>query len=128
MPAQSVGPAWIALCLALALYVIDEALAGFLDVYNRSVWGLHERWPWLPLPVFTFEKWIVGLVQAIPYTACMIGLRRKRSTLGESARVRVSGSADCERPPAELWVRSRFLDPFPVFIRPLFFSSLLSTC
>jgi hypothetical protein len=33
MPAQSVGRAWVTLCLALALHVTDEALTGFLDVY-----------------------------------------------------------------------------------------------
>jgi hypothetical protein len=65
MPAQSVGQAWIALCLALAIHVSDEAATGFLDVYNPSVRALHSRWPWLPLPVFTFGEWITGLTAAI---------------------------------------------------------------
>jgi hypothetical protein len=73
MPAQSVGRAWIALCLALALHVIDEALTGFLDVYNPSVRVLRERWPWLPLPVFTFEKWIVSLALVIAMLLALSG-------------------------------------------------------
>jgi hypothetical protein len=32
------GIAWIALCLAFALHIIDEALTGFLSVYNPTVW------------------------------------------------------------------------------------------
>jgi hypothetical protein len=57
--------AWIALCLALALHVIDEASTGFLGVYNPSVRALRQRWPWLPLPVFTFGIWLAGLVLAV---------------------------------------------------------------
>jgi hypothetical protein len=77
MPARSVGRAWIALCLALALHVIDEALTGFLDVYNLSVRALRERWPWLPLPVFTFEMWIVGLAVAIVILLALSGFVRR---------------------------------------------------
>jgi hypothetical protein len=29
--------AWVGLCAALALHVTDEALTGFLDVYNPAV-------------------------------------------------------------------------------------------
>jgi hypothetical protein len=56
--------AWIALCLALALHVADEALTGFLSVYNPTVLALRQRRPWLPLPVFTFGVWLAGLVAA----------------------------------------------------------------
>ncbi|MGO8792293.1 MAG: hypothetical protein ACLQVL_33560, partial [Terriglobia bacterium] len=55
--------AWIALCLALALHVVDEASTGFLSVYNPTVVALRKSRPWLPFPVFTFGVWLAGLVR-----------------------------------------------------------------
>ena len=63
--------AWISLCLALALHVIDEASTGFLQVYNPSVRALRQRWPWLPFPVFTFGVWLAGLVLAVVVLLCL---------------------------------------------------------
>ena len=63
--------AWIALCLALALHVIDEASTGFLRVYNPSVKALRQRWPWLPFPVFSFGVWLAGLVLAVVVLLCL---------------------------------------------------------
>ncbi len=57
--------AWLALCLALALHVTDEALTGFLDVYNPTVLALKQRIPWLPFRTFTFEVWLGGLIAAV---------------------------------------------------------------
>lgn len=57
--------AWIALSLALALHVADEALTGFLGVYNATVSVLTDRWPWLPAPTFTFGVWLTGLILAV---------------------------------------------------------------
>ena len=56
--------AWIALCLAVALHVLDEASTGFLSVYNPTVLALRQRRRWLPLPVFTFGVWLAGLIAA----------------------------------------------------------------
>jgi hypothetical protein len=77
MPAQAVGRAWIALCLALALHVIDEALTGFLDVYIASARALRDRWQWLPLPLFTLDTWIVGLALAIVILLALSGFVRR---------------------------------------------------
>jgi hypothetical protein len=38
-----VRTAWLQLVVALALRVIDEALTGFLEVYNPTVRALRER-------------------------------------------------------------------------------------
>lgn len=57
--------AWVALCLALAVHVADEALTGFLSVYNPAVISIRERLPWAPLPTFTFEVWLGGLIVAV---------------------------------------------------------------
>lgn len=59
------GVAWIALCMALGLHVVDEALTEFLAVYNPTVLAIRERVPFLILPTFTFDTWLTGLVVAI---------------------------------------------------------------
>jgi len=59
------GWAWVALCLALAVHVFDEAMTDFLSVYNPAVQAIRERLPFLPLPIFTFENWLTGLIMAI---------------------------------------------------------------
>jgi len=37
------GIAWVALCLAFALHIVDEASTGFLSVYNPTVLAMRER-------------------------------------------------------------------------------------
>jgi hypothetical protein len=48
------GLAWVTLCAALAIHVADEAVTGFLSVYNPAARAIRERVPFLPLPTFTF--------------------------------------------------------------------------
>lgn len=57
--------AWIGLCGALAIHVLDEALTDFLSIYNPTVLSIRERYPSIPLPTFTFEVWISLLIFAI---------------------------------------------------------------
>lgn len=64
-PGQSFGRAWRLLAGALIVHVADEALTGFLDVYNPAVLSLRGRVPWLPLPTFTFWPWLLGLAAGI---------------------------------------------------------------
>jgi hypothetical protein len=59
------GYSYLAVCAALALHLTDEALTGFLDVYNPTVLAIRERLPWLPIPVFTFRVWLTGLILAV---------------------------------------------------------------
>ena len=54
--------AWVALAVALALHVTDEALTGFLPVYNNVVERVRAKYSWVPLPTFTFPVWLAGLV------------------------------------------------------------------
>jgi len=56
------GWAWVTLCVALAIHVADEALTDFLSVYNPAVRAIRARFPFLPLPTFTFPVWLGGLV------------------------------------------------------------------
>jgi hypothetical protein len=56
------GEAWILLCLALAIHVLDEALTGFLKVYNPTVLALRQRLGYWPMPPFEFRNWLTGLI------------------------------------------------------------------
>src|SRR5256886_14787310 len=60
--ASRFGVAWLALGAALAIHVVDEALTDFLSVYNPAVRAIRARFPFLPLPTFTFPVWLGGLV------------------------------------------------------------------
>jgi hypothetical protein len=59
------GIAWVVLCLCLAVHVTDEALTGFLQVYNPTVLSIRRHFPFLPLPTFTFRVWLSGLVVGV---------------------------------------------------------------
>ncbi len=59
------GVAWVALCLAYAIHVADEALTDFLSVYNPTVRALRARLPLVPLPTFSFGVWLGGLIVAV---------------------------------------------------------------
>jgi hypothetical protein len=72
--------AWLLLTLALAGHVLDEALTDFLGVYNPAVEAIRESLPWLPLPTFTFETWIAGLVIAVLGLAALAPLVRNGRT------------------------------------------------
>ena len=58
------GLAWILLCLAFCAHVADEALTGFLNVYNPTVMAMRDRLAWFPMPTFEYREWLVGLIVA----------------------------------------------------------------
>lgn len=57
--------AWLALVAALALHVGDEARTGFLDFYNPLVLAIRSRIWWFPMPTFTFDVWLGGLITLV---------------------------------------------------------------
>jgi hypothetical protein len=61
----SFGRAWMAMTFALAAHVTDEALTGFLSVYNPIVVAARDRFGWFPMRPFTFGVWLSGLVALI---------------------------------------------------------------
>ena len=65
------GPAWLGLCIAFGIHVVDEALTDFLAVYNPMVRAVRARFPFLPLPTFTFRRWLTGLVLAVVVLASL---------------------------------------------------------
>jgi hypothetical protein len=58
------GLAWILLCLAFCAHVADEALTGFLNVYNPTVIAMRDRFAWFPMPTFEYREWLVRLIVA----------------------------------------------------------------
>lgn len=59
------GIAWVSLCLALAVHVVDEALTDFLSLWNPFVQSVRARLPWVPLPTFEFGIWLGGLLVGV---------------------------------------------------------------
>ena len=55
------GWAWVLMWFALALHVTDEALTGFLAVYNPTVLTLRAKLGFWPMPTFEFQEWLTGL-------------------------------------------------------------------
>ena len=59
------GIAWLGLAIALAIHVTDEALTGFLPLYNSIVLEIRESYSFIPLPTFIFPVWLGGLIVAV---------------------------------------------------------------
>jgi hypothetical protein len=57
--------------LALAVHVTDEALTGFLSVYNPTVAALRARFGFWPMPTFEFREWLTGLITLIVLLAAL---------------------------------------------------------
>lgn len=62
---SSFAPGWLAMTVAFALHVIDEALTGFLKIYNPTVTAMRARWGWFPMPTFQFREWLIGLIAGV---------------------------------------------------------------
>jgi hypothetical protein len=58
------GLPWLLLCLAFCAHVADEALTGFLNVYNPTVIAMRGRLSWFPMPTFAYGEWLIGLIIA----------------------------------------------------------------
>jgi hypothetical protein len=71
LSAPGFGSAWLALCVAFALHILDEASTGFLAVYNPTVTILRERWRWFPMPAFGFREWLTLLIVACGLLFCL---------------------------------------------------------
>lgn len=56
---------WVALTIALAVHVADEALHDFLSFYNPVAMSLRDMLLWTWLPTFEFGAWLGGLIAAV---------------------------------------------------------------
>lgn len=82
-----VRTAWLGLVAALALHVVDEALTGFLDVYNPTVRALAEGLGWFPMPEFRFDVWAGGLAALVAGLAALTRLVERGPRLIRGAAV-----------------------------------------
>jgi hypothetical protein len=57
--------------LALAVHVTDEALTGFLSVYNPTVLALRAKFGFSVMPTFDFRTWLTGLLVAVLLLAAL---------------------------------------------------------
>src|SRR5581483_4349492 len=62
---RNFGLAWFFLCLAFAAHIADEALTGFLPVYNATVRAARAEISWFPMPTFEYREWLFGLIGAV---------------------------------------------------------------
>lgn len=79
LPAQTspyprLGLAWIAMWVALAIHVFDEAVTGFLAVYNPTVLALHAKLGFWLMPTFDFRNWLTSLALGILLLASLTPL------------------------------------------------------
>jgi len=81
---SALGPAWLAMTIALAAHVADEALTDFLSVYNPIVTSARERWPWFPMPTFDFAPWLGGLIAGIVLLLLLAPLAFQRAPLARA--------------------------------------------
>src|SRR5579864_8953629 len=58
------GISWLFLCLAFCAHVADEALTGFLAIYNPTVLAVRSNYSWFPMTTFEFRDWLSGLIAA----------------------------------------------------------------
>jgi hypothetical protein len=67
---QSPALEWLGISsLTVAVHVTDEALTGFLSIYNPTVIALRRQLGLCPIPTFEFRVWLVGL-----FTAILVGI------------------------------------------------------
>ncbi len=71
---RRLGIAWILIWAALALHVADEAITGFLLVFNPTVLALREKLGWWPMPTFSFKEWLSELAIGIAILAALTPL------------------------------------------------------
>ena len=65
------GFAWLGFGLALSIHVLDEATHDFLAFYLPNARAIRARFPFIPLPAFTFESWLASLAIGIAIFLCL---------------------------------------------------------
>jgi hypothetical protein len=91
------GLAWLFLCVAFCAHVADEALTGFLDVYNPTVLAVRAQHPWFTMPTFKFREWFIGLIVANA-VFLLLTARISKGALAAPARLLVRLRNAAERP------------------------------
>ena len=68
---RRLGAAWVLLWISLALHVVDEAMTGFLSVYNPTVVALRARFGFWPMPTLELGEFLATLFFGIAVLAAL---------------------------------------------------------
>jgi hypothetical protein len=71
MAAHPFGIAWVVFAAAFATHFTDEAINGFLPEYNLRVRMIRNRFPFLPIPTFSFAGWLALLLSGCVLLLCL---------------------------------------------------------
>jgi hypothetical protein len=64
-PREWLGYAWLALTLAFAIHVLDEADRDFTTIYQPLATAVRARFPHVPFPQLTFGGWLASLAVVV---------------------------------------------------------------
>jgi hypothetical protein len=71
LPTRRLGIAWLLLCGAFAIHTADEALTGFLAVYNPTVVALRQQLGYWPMPTYDFAEYLrISIVMLVAALIC----------------------------------------------------------
>ena len=62
---KRLGIAWLLLTSAFAVHVFDEAVTGFLGIYNPTVLVLRAKYSWFAMPIFDFREFLTTMICAV---------------------------------------------------------------
>lgn len=68
---EQLGWAWVVLCGAFGLHIVDEACTDFLSVYHPTVRELQRNFPAFPTLTFEYREWLAGLIVADVALFCL---------------------------------------------------------
>ena len=63
--------AWLLFNLAFGLHAYEEAVTGFLPIYNQTATEIRTRIPRLPIPIFSRREWLGRLAMGMAVTLAL---------------------------------------------------------
>lgn len=63
--------AWLLLNLAFGIHAYEEAVTGFLPIYNQTATEIRTRIPRLPIPIFSRREWLGRLGMGLAVTLAL---------------------------------------------------------
>jgi hypothetical protein len=84
------GLAWLLLCLVLAVHVAEEALTGFLSVYNLAAEAIRDLFPFLPVPTLSVTMWLSATIALVAALTALAPLAYRGFALMRTATVGLS--------------------------------------
>jgi hypothetical protein len=103
--------------------VADEALTGFLPIYNSTVQEMRSEYAWFPMPTFEYRGWLVGLIVAnvvflllTPFAFRNAPWLRPIAYFFAGVHLLNGTATRWQQSSARPFLRSTFRAPHPVFI------------